>query len=265
MTQISPLAFVNPNAKIGNNVIIDPFAYIDQDVTIGDNCHIHPHVSILAGAQIGAGCEIYDGAVISATPQDFRWDGKSSFVKIGDKTVVREHVIINRGIRENSATEIGSESFIMAQSHIGHDSKIGNHCVIGNAVKIAGDCIVGDCTILSSNVLMHEHCEVGQWVLVKGGCRINGNVPPYIVVAHNPLSYYGVNAFILRKGHFSEDKIDDIAKCYRHIYQCNTSVLNATRRIKEDIQPSEEREKILSFIDKHEMKIAGVPDVILVD
>lgn len=265
MTQISPLAFIDPGARIGNNVRIAPFAYIAGDTVIGDNCHIHPHVSVLEGAVIGNDCEVFDGAVISATPQDFRWKGARSFVKIGDNTTVRDHVIINRSIRDNQATEIGANSFVMAQSHIGHDSTIGDYVVLGNSVKIAGDCKVGNFSILSSNALVHERCEVGEWVLVKGGTRVNSHVPPYVVVAHNPLAYYGVNAFILRKGKFTEAVIDDIAKCYRHIYQCNTSVLNAVRRIQEDIPEGKERDAILAFIRNHNMKIAGVPEMLLED
>ena len=265
MTQISPLAFVNPDAKLGNNVTIDPFAYIDANVILGDNCHIHPHVSVLSGAILGNNVEVFDGAVIAATPQDFRWKGEKSQVIIGNDTVIREHVIINRSIRTGEATRIGSGSFIMAQTHVGHDSTIGDKCVIGNAVKIAGDCKIGNCTIFSSNALIHERCEVGEWVLIKGGCRVNGNVPPYIVMAHNPISYYGINAFILRRRGFSEETIDNIAKCYRHIYQCNTSVLNAVRRIEEDIPQSDQRDAILSFIRNHNNKIAAVPEQLTED
>lgn len=265
MTKISPLAFVNPSAKIGDNVTIEPFAFIDEGVAIGDNCHIHPHTSILSGTVIGNGVEIYDGAVISAKPQDFRWDGSNSFVFIGDNTVIREHVIINRSMRKEEATRIGHDSFIMAQTHVGHDSEIGDHCVIGNAVKIAGDCKIGDFTIFSSNALIHERCEVGRWVLIKGGCRVTGNVPPFVIMAHNPISYYGINAFILRRGSYTENDIDDIAKCYRHIYQCNTSVLNAVRRIREDIPQSPARDEILTFLQNHNNKIAAVPEILTED
>ncbi|MBO4966316.1 MAG: acyl-ACP--UDP-N-acetylglucosamine O-acyltransferase [Muribaculaceae bacterium] len=259
MNTISPLAFVNPAAKIGNDVTIDAFAYIDEGVIIGDNCHVRPHASILRGSRIGNNNTIYEGVIIGASPQDFRWKGEKSFVEIGNNNTIREHVIINRSIRENEATVIGNDSFIMAQSHIGHDSVIGNYCVLGNAVKIAGDCKVGNFCILSSNALMHERCEIGEWCLIKGGCRVNSNVPPYVVMAHNPISYSGINAFILRRGKFSEDVIDDIAKCYRHLYQSNTSVFNALRRIEADVIPGHERDSILAFIRQHNEKIVCAP------
>lgn len=258
MNKISPLAFINPKAHIGDNVTIDAFVFIDEDVVIGDSCHIHPHCSILPGARIGKNNEVFDGAIISAQPQDFRWKGDISYVVTGDNNIIREHVIINRSIHPGGETKIGNDSFIMAQTHVGHDSEIGNKSVIGNAVKIAGNCKIGNCSILSSNALVHEKCEIGDWVLIKGGCRVNNNIPPYTIMAHNPISYYGVNAFIMRRGGFSEESIDNVAKAYRHIYQCNTSVLNALKRVENDIESCDECNNIINFIKQHNLHIAAV-------
>lgn len=147
----------------------------------------------------------------------------------------------------------------MAQSHIGHDSIVGDYVVIGNAAKIAGACKIGNYTILSSNALVHENCDIAEWVLIKGGCRVNNNVPPFTIMAHNPIEYYGVNAYILRKGKKSEATIDDIAKCYRHIYQSQTSPFNALKRIETDVDPSTERDEILKFIKKHDYRLAALP------
>lgn len=259
MAKISNLAFVHPDARLADDVVVDPFAYIEGNVEIGEGCHIHPHASILSGARIGKNCQIFESAIISATPQDFRWKGEDSIVRIGDNNKIREQVIINRGIYQGSETSIGNNNFIMAQSHIGHDSKIGSYCVLGNAVKIAGDVHIGDYSILSSHALVHEKCHVGDWVLIKGGCRVNGNVPPFAVMAHNPITYFGVNAFVLKKGKKNDDIIDDIAKCYRHVYQTNTSAFNALRRIREDVDPSPERDMIIDFIEGHGLKLAALP------
>ena len=259
MEQISNLAYVHPDAKIGSDVIIDAFAFIDKNVEIGDGCHIHPHVSILSGARIGENNEIFENAIISATPQDFRWKGKDSYVKLGDNNKIREQVIINRGMREESSTTIGNNTFIFAQTHIGHDSEIGNNCVIGNAVKIAGYVKIGNHSILSSNALVHEKNHVGEWVLIKGGCRINGNVPPFAVMAHNPIVYFGVNSYVLKRAAKKDDVINDIAKCYHHIYLSGTSLFNALNRIKDDVEPSAERDSIINFIEGHSLKLAGLP------
>ena len=256
---ISNLAYVHPEAQIGDNVRIGAFCYIDRDVVIGDNCHIHSHVSILAGARLGTGNEVFEGSIISAKPQDFRWKGEDSHVIFGHNNVIREHVIINRSIHKGEATKIGDGSFIMAQCHIGHDSVIGNKCVLGNAVKIAGNCIIGNCTILSSNSLVHENCCVGDWVLVKGGCRVTSNVPPYTIMAHNPIAYYGVNAFVMLKNGYDENQVNEVAKCYRHLYQSMTSPFNAMKRIEVDVIDSPEKHAIINFVRTHGYKVAGVP------
>lgn len=259
MSVLSNLAFIHPEAKIGNDVVIDAFVYIDKNVEIGDGTHIHSHASILSGARIGKNNEIFESAIIAATPQDFRWKGEESFVVIGDNNKIREQVIINRSINKNGKTEIGSNSFLMAQTHIGHDSKVGNYCVLGNGVKVAGDVIINNYSILSSGVIVHEKCHLGEWSLIKGGCRVNGHVPPFAVMAHNPISYFGVNAYVLKKAKKPEHIIDDIAKCYRHVYQSSTSVFNALRRIREDVEASDERDSVVFFIESHDGKLAAVP------
>ncbi len=256
---ISPLAHVDPKARIADDAVIHPFAFIDEDVEIGSGTEVMPYTSIIRGTRIGRNNKIYQGSIIGADPQDFRWHGQKSYCFIGDNNQIREHVIINRGISDEGGTRIGSDSFIMAETHIGHDSVIGDKCVIGNGVTIAGDARVGACSILSSGVILHEKSSLGDWTLIKGGCRIAGNVPPFVIMAHNPVSYFGVNAVVLRKGGYTPDEIDDIAKAYRHIYQTGTSVFNALKRIEADLQPSRVREAIIDYIRGNNLKIVAIP------
>lgn len=122
---------------------------------------------------------------------------------------------------------------------------------------IAGDTEVGECAILSSAVILHEGSKVGAWAMVKGGCRIASNVPPYSIIAHNPASYYGINAWVMRKHGFTEEQIDEAAKCYRHIYQSGTSVFNALKRIEADVTDSPVRQTIIDFIRANDLKIVA--------
>jgi len=256
---ISPLAYVDPSAKIADGVSIHPFAYIDADVEIGEGTEIMPYTSIIRGTRIGRNNRIYQGSIIGADPQDFRWKGEKTYCFIGDNNTIREHVIINRGITSEGGTRIGSESFIMAETHIGHDTHIADKCVLGNGVTIAGDAEVGTCSILSSGVILHERSKLGEWTLIKGGCRISGNVPPFVIMAHNPASYFGVNAYVMRKNGFTDAEIDDVAKAYRHVYQTGTSVFNALKRIEADLGPSRVRETIIGFIRGYNLKIVAIP------
>lgn len=258
---ISPNAHVDPSAKIADDVKIHPFAFIDKDVEIGPGCEIFPYASIMRGTRMGKNCRVFQGAIVGAEPQDFRWKGGFTYCHIGDNVTIREHVIINRGIHpdDKEGTRIGPDTFIMANAHVGHDTHVVGKTVLGNGATVAGDCLIGECSILSSNVVVHEKSKVGKWTLIKGGCRISGNVPPYIILAHNPAAYFGVNAIVMKKHGFTEDQIDDIAKAYRNIYQSSISVFTALRRIEADIQPSEIRSEIVDFIGGNQLKIVGVP------
>lgn len=255
---ISPLAYISPEARLGENVTVHPFAYIDAGTVVGDGCVIFPHASIMAGTVLGKNVKVYNGAIVGADPQDFRWNGCASHCYIGDNAVIRENVIINRGIEAQGGTSIGADTYLLAETHVGHDSHIAGHCVLGNGVKIAGNVTIAEGTILSSGVIIHEDSNIGKFVLIKGGTRISGNVPPFVIMAHNPVVYYGVNAQIMRKhAGFSEDEIDVVAKAYRHIYQCHTSLFNAMSRIENDIDPCPVRDEILSFIRGGKAKLAG--------
>lgn len=256
---ISPLAYVDPGARLGKDVIVHPFAFIDKDVEIGDRCEIMPYASIMKGTRMGSDNKVYQGAIVGADPQDFRWKGQQTYCYVGNNTVIREHVIINRGIDTENGTRIGDNIFIMADSHIGHDSQISSNCVLGNGVTIAGGVHIDHGTILSSNVIANEGVHIGCLALIKGGCRISSNVPPFVIIAHNPAAYYGVNSVILTKhAGYSEASIDDIAKAYRHIYQSGTSLFNALRRIETDIEPSKDRDEILNFIRGNDSRIVAI-------
>ena len=260
MAMISPLAHIDPSAKIADNVKIHPFAFIDKDVEIASGCEIFPYASIMRGTRMGSNCRVFQGAIVGAEPQDFRWKGGFTYCHIGNNVTIREHVIINRGIHpDTEGTVIGDDCFIFAKSHIGHDTKVAGHCVLGNGVTVAGDCDIDQCVILSSNAIVHEKSRIGKWTLVKGGCRISGNVPPYIILAHNPAAYFGVNAIVMSKHGFSPDDIDVIAKAYRNIYQSGISVFNALKRIEADIAPCEIRSEITDFIRSNNLRIVALP------
>lgn len=148
----------------------------------------------------------------------------------------------------------------MAESRVGHDSVIADKCVLGNGVKVAGEVHVDTCTVLSNAVLLNENSHVGQWVFIKGGTRISGNVPPFVIMAHNPVVYYGINSYIMGKdNNFTEAEIDDAAKAYRHIYQTQTSTFNALKRILADIEPGRIRDTIVNFVKESDLRLAGVP------
>ena len=181
---ISPLAYVDPSAKLGKNVTVHPFAYIDKNVEIGDDNEIMPYASLMSGARLS------------------------------------------------------------------HDVEVGNKCIIGNGSHVSGNCIIEDCAILTSNVLMQGNTRLGSYAAVQGGCRFIKDIPPYIVAAHEPISFYSINTMVLEHCGFSSTIIKHIAQAYRILYKANTSQQDAVQRIREQIPSSPEIEHIIEFVEK---------------
>lgn len=245
---ISPLAYVDPQAKIGNNVTIQPFAYIDKNVEIGDDCIIMSFASILSGTRMGKGNKVHQHAVLGAEPQDFHYTGEESELHIGDNNHIRENVVVSRATHKGAATIIGNENFLMDKVHICHDVQIGNHCVAGIGSTIAGECVLNDCVILSGNVSLYQHTRVGSWSLIQGGSRISKDVPPYIIISGNPAAYHGVNATVMTHHQdISEKILRHIANAYRLIYQGNFSLFDALQKIEDQVPMSEEIHAIINF------------------
>ena len=144
---ISPLAYVDPGAKIGKNVTVYPFAFIDKNVEIGDDCVIMPYASVMSGTRMGRGNRVFQNAVLGAEPQDFKYKGDDTLLVIGDNNVIRENVVINRATFADGKTEIGNGNFLHEGVHISHDTKIGSHCVLGYGSKLSGNCLLEDCVI----------------------------------------------------------------------------------------------------------------------
>ena len=246
---ISPLAYIHPEAKIGENVEIGPFVYIDKNVVIGDNNVIMPNVNILYGSRIGNGNRIFPGAVIGAVPQDLKFRGEETTAEVGDNNTIRENVTINRGTAAKGKTVVGSNNLLMEGVHVAHDTFVGNGCIIGNATKLAGEVEIDDNAIISSTVLMHQFCRVGVYTMVQDGSRSSKDIPPYIIAGREPIAYCGLNLVGLRRRGFSNELIENIHNAYRIIYQSGKNVSEALKQIREEIPMTPEIEYIVSFIE----------------
>lgn len=246
---ISPLAYVDSSAKIGEKVIIQPFAYIEENVEIGDECVIMSGAKILKGTRMGKGNKVHHNAVLGAEPQDFHYIGEDSHLVIGDYNDIRENVVISRATYSGGCTRIGNENYLMDGVHLCHDVQIGNHCVLGIKTTVAGECRIDDNTILSSNVILHQSCHIGSWVLIQSGCRISKDVPPYVIMNGNPAEYHGINAAVLQhKNEVTERVLRHIVNAYRLVYQGNFSIHDALQKIEDQVPMSDEIHHIIDFI-----------------
>lgn len=243
-----PLSYIHPQAEIADNVVIEPFVTINKDVIVGEGTWIGPHVTIMEGARIGKNCKIFPGAVISAVPQDLKYKGEKTIVEIGDNTIIREFVTINRGTVHSMATKVGSNCMLMAYVHVAHDCLIGNNCIIANSCNLAGHIEIGDYVILGGAVNISQFLKIGNHSFISGGSLLNKDVPPYIKAARHPTMFAGVNSVGLRRRGFSNEKINHILDIYRTLFVKGYNTSNALKRIETEIEPSEERDEIVNFV-----------------
>ena len=245
---ISPLAYVHPEAVIGEGCEIGPFCYIDKNVVIGCNNRVMNSVTILSGARIGKGNVIFPGAVISAIPQDLKFKGEETTAEVGDNNTIRENVTINRGTAAKGKTVVGSNNLLMEGMHVAHDVVVGNGCIIGNTTKLAGEVVVDDFAIISACVLVHQFCHIGSYVMVGGGTRTGQDIPPFVMAAREPVAYCGLNLVGLRRRGFSKELIENIHNAYRLLYQRGKLREECLKEIRENIPMSPEIEYILDFV-----------------
>ncbi len=243
-----PLAYVHPEAKIADNVVIEPFVTINHDVIIGEGTRIGSSATILPGVRIGKNCRIFPGAVIGAEPQDLKFKGEYSTVEIGDNTTIREFVTVNRGTVAKGKTVIGSNCLLMAYVHVAHDCIVGNNCILVNSTQLAGEVIIDDFVILGGMSAVHQFVHIGSHVMISGGSLVRKDVPPFIKAGREPLSYVGINSIGLRRRNFNNEKIREIQEIYRYIYQKGLNISQAVEVIEAEMPASTERDEILLFI-----------------
>ena len=248
MNQISPLAYIHPEAKLGDNNIIGPFCYIDKNTVIGDNNVLQNSVTINYGARLGNGNEIFPGASISTKPQDLKFKGEDTTCEIGDNNSIREFVTISRGTASKGTTKVGSNNLFMENVHIAHDCVVGNGCIIANSTKFGGEVTVDDNAIISSEVLCHQFCHIGGYVMIQGGCRFSQDIPPFIIAGKEPTRYCGINLVGLRRRGFNNELIDNIHEAYRLLYSKGV-LKEGIDEIRKCLPESKEINYIIEFVE----------------
>jgi UDP-N-acetylglucosamine acyltransferase len=250
-----PQANVHPEAKIGNNVIIEPFATVQKDVVIDDGSWIGPGAIIWDGARLGKNVKIYPGASVSSIPQDLKFAGEKTETHIGDNTVIRESVTISRGTTDKFKTVIGKNCLLMAYVHVAHDCIIGNQCILVNTVQVAGHVTIDDWAIVGGASALHQFVKIGAHVMLSGGSLVRKDVPPFTKAAREPLTYAGINTVGLRRRGFTSEKITEIQEIYRFIFLKGLNNSKAIDLVEKEVPPSTERDYIIDFIRTSERGI----------
>ena len=245
---ISPLAQVNPKARIGNNVTIEAFSVVYEDVEIGDDTHIMPNVTIFNGSRIGKNCKVFPGAVIGAIPQDLKYIGEKTTAIIGDNTTIRECVTVNLGTQDRWTTKIGSNCLLMAYSHVAHDCILGNNVILANAVQLAGHVTIDDHAIIGGLCGVQQFIHIGPHTYVAGQLLIRKDVPPFVKAARDPNTYVGVNKVGLERRGFSKEAIKEIDDIYHTLFVQGHSTAKALELIESNMPETEIRKLIVDFV-----------------
>lgn len=251
---ISPMAFVHPDAKLGDGNVIGPFCYIDADVVIGDNNIMQNSVTLNQGTRMGSGNEIFPGTSISTKPQDLKYHGEVTLCEIGDNNSIRENVTISRGTASKGTTKVGNGNLLMENMHIAHDCVIGSNCIIGNSTKFAGEVTVDDCAIISAEVLVHQFVHIGGYVMVQGGSRTSQDIPPYVIAGKEPIRFAGLNLIGLRRRGFANETILAIREAYNTIYSKGI-IKEGIEEVKKTMEVTPEIKYVLDFIESAERGI----------
>jgi UDP-N-acetylglucosamine acyltransferase len=247
-TQIHPTAVIDPSAKIGEGVVIGPNTIVAGNVEIGNGTRIDSNARICYGARIGKDCHIFHGAVISEVPQDLKFKDEDTVAIIGDRTQIREYATIHRGTKNREKTEVGTDCLLMAYTHIAHDCFVGNNVILANIVQLGGHVTIDDWVYIGGMVGVHQFNHIGKHAFIGGGYRCRQDIPPYILVAGEPLKYTGLNVVGLRRRGFSREAINQLEEVYRLIYRSEFNISQALEQIQSAFEPSEEVQTVVSFI-----------------
>jgi UDP-N-acetylglucosamine acyltransferase len=251
--------YIHPQAILHESVVVEPFSTIYDNVVIGENTWIGPNVTIFSGARIGSNCKIFPGAVISAIPQDLKFEGEETLTIIGNSTVIRECVTINRGTKASGQTTVGNHCLLMAYTHIAHDCTLEEGVIISNSVQMAGHVHIGQHANVGGSSAIHQFARVGSYAMVGGGSLVRKDVPPYVLCSDEPLIYIGVNSVGLTRKGFSTEQVNQIQEIYRYVFQRKLNTSQAIEAIKNDFEGNIFGKEIVSFLEKSERGIIKRP------
>jgi len=245
---IDKMANIHSGAKIAKDVKVAAFATIYEDVEIGSGSWIGPNTVIMNGARIGKNVQIYPGAVIAGDPQDLKYKGEYTTAEIGDNTIIREYVTMNKGTKANDRTVVGKDCLIMSYVHIAHDCVLKDRIILGSYAALAGEVEVDSWAIVSPGSLVHQFVRIGTHVMLQAGSRVGKDVPPFAMAGREPVSFTGINSIGLRRRGFSNETIYAIQEVYRIVYQRGLNISDAVEFVLANLPASKERDEIVLFI-----------------
>ena len=256
MSEIHPTAVIQEGARIGEGCRIGPYCVIGPNVILGTGCELHSHVVIDGHTEIGSENTFYPFASIGLRTQDLKWDGGTTWTRVGSNNTFREYVTIHSATADGDATVIGSHNNLLAYTHVAHDCQLGDHIIMSNVGTLAGHVIVEDRAIVGGLAAVHQFCRIGTMSIIGGCSKVVQDVPPYMMLDGNPAATRTLNKEGLKRNGVDEDTQKSMRQAYRILFRSEQTFTNAVKQVRADLATSPELEHLLAFIESSERGIA---------
>lgn len=249
-------AIINPKAEIDEGVIIGPFCIIGDGVRIKKGVKLISNIIVECNTEIGEDCTIYPFTSIGLPPQDLKYKGEKTGVKIGKENIIREYVTIHRAsVGGDGVTTIGDRNFLMAYVHIAHDCKIGSHIIMANVATLGGHVVVEDYAVIAGLVAVHQFTRIGAYAMVGGFSGIGQDIPPYTIASGARARLFGLNTIGLKRHGFSDSKINELKRAYKILFREKRTLKDAIKKIQEELPHTDEIKHLIEFIQKNKRGI----------
>jgi UDP-N-acetylglucosamine acyltransferase len=254
---IHPTATIHPKAELGQDVDIGPYAVIGEHVRLGDGTRVGPHAVIDGWTAIGRHCDVGVGAVLGGAPQDLKYRGQRSFLRVGDHSCIREYVTVHRSAEEDGTTSIGSRVFLMAYTHVAHDCRLGDHVIMVNYAGLSGYVEVEDRAFISGHNAVHQFVRIGYLAMVSGASRVVKDVPPFMIAEGNPTRIRGLNVVGMRRLGLAPQARAELRQAYRLLYRSGLNVSQALERLRRAGTTGSEVQRLIAFVEAAKRGICG--------
>ena len=248
VAQIHPTAIVEPEVRLGADVVVGAFAYLGGTSVIGDGTVVHHHATVEGNTVLGRQCEVFPYAAVGTKTHDLKFRGGSPGLRVGDRNVFREYVTVHAATKDGEFTVLGNDNVILAYSHIAHDCIIGNHLVMSSQAALAGHVVIEDHVNIGWGAGVHQFCHVGAHAMLGALSKVVQDVPPFLIADGNPAVIRSINKVGLERSGFTPEQVERIKQIHRALFREGLNRGQALEKLQKHPQAaSEEFQCVLSF------------------